>query len=513
MIKKFNKIFKKVFKKINIKPGLLIKGYVISISKELVFIDVGLKSLATILIKEFKNKKKKIDIKLGDKIDVILECIDNGFGKTILSYEKVEHNKEWLILKNALKNSISMFGFINGRTKGGFNIKLNNIKAFLPGSLVDIKPVKDITYLEGKKLEFKIIKLDKKRNNIVVSRKAVIKLEYNSIKKKTIKLIKEGVIIKGVVKNLTDYGAFINIGGLDGLLHITDMSWKRIRHPSDIVNIGDVIILKIIKFNSLNKRISLGLKQRSLDPWNNIIIRYPKGSITKGRVSNLTNYGCFVKLEDGVEGLVHTSEMEWKKKNINPYKFIKINKQINVMILNIDTKKRRISLGIKQCKINPWKFFHIKKETKCYVNGIIKSITDFGIFVGLFDGIDGLIHLTDISWDIINKKNINKYKKGDKIKSIILQVNVIRERISLGIKQLNINNFSKFLTIYKKNNFIYCKIILIKKKKIKINLGNKLIGYLNIIKNNIFNLFNNKKIIKLNFLKILKKKIVILTLF
>ncbi|WGS66480.1 S1 RNA-binding domain-containing protein [Candidatus Psyllophila symbiotica] len=311
MLKKFREIFKKSFKKININPSSLLKGHIISINKEFVFIDVGLKSLAVISTEEFSKKNK---IKIGDKINFILDCVDNGFGETMLSYEKVKYDKEWLFLENALKNSISMFGYINGKIKGGYNVELNNIKAFLPGSLVDIKPIKDITHLEGKKLEFKIIKLDKKRNNIVVSRKSVIKLKYNIVKKKPIKLIKKGMIVKGVVKNLTDYGAFINIGGLDGLLHITDMSWKRINHPSDIINIGDEIVLKIIKFDNLNKRISLGLKQRFIDPWNNIMIRYPKGFVTKGRVSNLTNYGCFVEIEEGIEGLVHISEMEWKKK-------------------------------------------------------------------------------------------------------------------------------------------------------------------------------------------------------
>ncbi|XZR52851.1 MAG: 30S ribosomal protein S1 [Enterobacteriaceae bacterium] len=511
MLKKFCNIFKKVFKKINIKQGSLLKGYIISIDKELVYIDVGLKSLTSISIEEFKNIKKKI--KIGDKINVVLDFLDNGLGETIVSYEKAQYNQEWLILEKALKNSTSMFGYINGRTKGGFNVDLNNIKAFLPGSLVDIRPIRDITYLEGKKLEFKIIKLDKKRNNIVISRKAVIKREYNSIKKKSMKLIKEGINIKGIVKNLTDYGAFIDIGGLDGLLHITDMSWKRIKHPIDIVNIGDEIILKVIKFDNLNKRISLGLKQRFLDPWNNIMIRYPKGFITKGRVCSLTNYGCFVEIEDGIEGLVHTSEMEWKKKKVNPYRLIKINKQVKVMILNIDKKKRRISLGMKQCKINPWKVFLNKKKNRKYVKGIVKSITDFGIFVGLFDGIDGLIHLTDISWNILSKKNINKYKKGDIIKSIILQIDIERERISLGIKQLYINNFNKFLITYKKNDFIYCKIILITFKKIVINLGNKLIGYLYNFNNNINNIIlNNKKIIKLNFISIKNKKIIILSL-
>ncbi|XZR53242.1 MAG: S1 RNA-binding domain-containing protein [Enterobacteriaceae bacterium] len=517
MIKKFNKIFKKIFKKINIKPGSLLKGNVISINKEFVFIDTGLKSLSTISIEEFKyikdikNNKNIIStkkIKIGDKINVVLECIDNGFGTTILSYEKSKCNQEWLFLENVLKKKESMFGFINGKIKGGYNVDLNNTKAFLPNSLVDLKPVKDISNLLSKLLEFKIIKLDKKRNNIVVSRKTVLKLKYKQIKKKPIKTIKVGINVKGIVKNLTDYGAFINIGGLDGLLHITDISWKRIKHPSDIINIGDEIFLKIIKFDKLNKRISLGLKQRIEDPWKNIIKHFPKGFVTKGRISNLTNYGCFVEIKDGIEGLVHTSEMKWDKKKINPIKFFKINNEINVMILNIDIKKRRISLGIKQCKINPWEKILFLKKSKSSIKGIIKSITDFGIFVGLFEGIDGLIHLNDISWNLFNKKNKEKYKKGYLIKSIILQVDIEHKRISLGIKQLNKDPYNKFLTIYKKNNFIYGKFISINKKKIKISLGNNLIVYLNILKFKISNYFNYKKIIKIKFIKIKKNKII-----
>ncbi|WMC20310.1 MAG: S1 RNA-binding domain-containing protein [Enterobacteriaceae bacterium PSpyr] len=507
MLKKFNKIFKKIYDKKTIKTGSLLKGYIIYINKEFVYIDTGLKSISAVSINEFKDKKNSLIVKLGDKINVILETVDNGFGITMLSYEKAKQNQEWLFFKNVLKNSTNIYGIINGKTKGGFNVNLNNVKAFLPGSLVDLKPVKDIKYLEGKKLKFKIIKLDKKRNNIVVSRKATIKLIYNYKIKKPIKIIKEGLNVKGIVKNLTDYGAFIDIGGLDGLLHITDISWKRINHPSDIINIGDEIFLKIIKFDKLHRRVSLGLKQRIIDPWNNIMKRYPKGFITKGRISNLTNYGCFVEIEDGIEGLVHTSEMVWNKKNINSFKIIKINKKIKVMILNIDIKRRRISLGIKQCKINPWKKFLIIKKKKKIIKGIIKSITDFGIFVGLFGGIDGLIHLTDISWKLLQKKKLNKYYQGYLIKGIILNVDIENEKISLGIKQIHKNQFNIFFNIYKKNNFIYGKIILIKKKKIKINLGNNLIIFIKKNKNKL-NLFKINKIIKVKFIEIKNNKII-----
>ncbi|BFI91176.1 30S ribosomal protein S1 [Enterobacterales bacterium endosymbiont of Anomoneura mori] len=508
MIKSFNNFFKKVLKKLEIKSNLLYKGYIKSINKEFVTIDAGFKSESLIPIEEFKNKKGKIENKPGDIINVILENFDNGYGETILSREKAKNNEKWLFLKNILKNSISMFGYIQSKTKGGYSINLNNIKAFLPSSLIDIRPLRDIKHLENRKLEFKVIKIDKIRNNIVVSRKAAIIFRKNILKKKQLKIIKKGINVKGIIKNITDYGAFINVGGLDGLLHITDMSWKRINHPSDIVNIGDEVILKVIKFDSLNKRISLGLKQRFKDPWKNILKKYPKGSIIEGKISNLTNYGCFVKIEEGIEGLLHISEIKIKKKKKILNKLFKINKKIKVFILNIDKKKRRISLGMKQFKNNPWKNFFIENKKGDNINGIIKSVTDFGIFINLKNNINGLIHFSDISWNFNNKKILKKFINGKKIKVIILHIDYKHKHISLGIKQLKNNLFNIFLSIYKKNNFIIGKMVSKNKNFIKINLGNNLIGYLNILKfKNI--IFNKNYLIKIYFLKINNKNIIL----
>ncbi|WP_343182850.1 30S ribosomal protein S1 [Buchnera aphidicola (Neophyllaphis podocarpi)] len=471
MTESFSKLFEESLKTIETRPGSIIKGTIISIDKDTILIDAGLKSESVIPIDQFKNSNGELEIKLGDKVDVALDAIEDGFGETILSREKAKRYESWIMLEKAHENNTTINGVINGKVKGGFTVELNDIRAFLPGSLVDIRPVRETIHLEGKHLDFKVIKLDKKRNNVVVSRRAVIEFENSTERNLLLENLKEDIKVKGIVKNLTDYGAFVDLGGVDGLLHITDMAWKRVKHPNEIVNIGDEIFVKVLKFDKEKTRVSLGLKQLSTDPWISISKRYPENTKITGRVTNLTDYGCFVEIEEGVEGLVHVSEMDWTNKNIHPSKVVSVNNILEVMVLDIDEERRRISLGLKQCKKNPWKSFAEKHIKGNKVQGKIKSITDFGIFLGLEGGIDGLVHLSDISWSIPGEEAVKEYKKGDEITAIVLQVDSERERISLGIKQLEEDPVNNYINNHKKGTLVFGKIINIDDKNITVNLS------------------------------------------
>ncbi|MCV2508558.1 MAG: 30S ribosomal protein S1 [Candidatus Lightella neohaematopini] len=478
MIESFTQLFEKSIKNINIYSGMIVKGLIVSITKNMVLVDANLKSEATIPIEQFYDMYGNLEIKVGDTVDVMLDNIENGLGETLLSREKAKKQEVWNQLEKIYNDTSTTVGIVSGKVKGGFTVELNGVRAFLPGSLVDIKPIKD-NNLEGKELEFKIIKLDKKRNNIVVSRRAILELEYNSYKLKLLSNLQEGMIVKGIVKNLTDYGAFIDLGGVDGLLHITDIAWKRVKHPSEIIKLGEEITVKILKFDKEQNRVSLGLKQLKHDPWLLLIKKYSEGDRLQGKVTNLTDYGCFVEIDHGIEGLVHISEMDWTNKNIHPSKLVNINDIVEVMILNIDHERRRISLGIKQCKINPWKNFASLYNKGDCVSGKIKSVTDFGIFIELDGGVDGLIHLSDISWET-DTKIIQQYKKGDIIKSLVLQVDAERERISLGIKQLIEDPLNVFFNNYR-NEIINGKVkSLDKDNGINLHLTNNINGYLNI---------------------------------
>lgn len=476
MNESFAQLFEESLKEIKTRPGSIIRGTIISIEKDIVLVDAGLKSESAIPIEQFKNSQGLLDINIGDQIDVALDAIEDGFGETLLSREKAKRHEAWLILEQAHEKSETVTGIINGKVKGGFTVELNDIRAFLPGSLVDIRPVRETIHLEGKELEFKVIKLDQKRNNVVVSRRAVIESENSAERDQLLENLQEGIHIKGIVKNLTDYGAFVDLGGVDGLLHITDMAWKRVKHPSEIVNIGDEINVKILKFDRERTRVSLGLKQLGKDPWIEISKRYPENTKLSGRVTNLTDYGCFVEIQEGVEGLVHVSEMDWTNKNIHPSKVVSVNDQVEVMVLDIDEDRRRISLGLKQCKINPWKEFSETHKKGVQVAGKIKSITDFGIFIGLNGGIDGLVHLSDISWTSSGDEAVKNYKKGDEISAVVLQVDAERERISLGIKQLEEDPLNIYVSNNKKGAIINGVVKSFDKKNMIIKLSENIEG-------------------------------------
>ncbi|WP_428994211.1 30S ribosomal protein S1 [Buchnera aphidicola] len=490
MTKSFAVLFEESLKKIKTQPGSIIRGVVISITKDTVLVDAGLKSEALIPIEQFKNSENILEVQIGDKVDVSLDAIEDGFGVTILSREKAKRHESWLILEKSHIDNATVLGKINGKVKGGFTVELGDIRAFLPGSLVDVRPVRDTMHLEGKELEFKVIKLDQKRNNVVVSRRAVIELEHNAERTQLLKKLFEGVEVKGIIKNLTDYGAFVDLGGVDGLLHITDMAWKRVKHPSEIVSVGQEIIVKVLKFDKEKTRVSLGLKQLSIDPWISISKRYPENTKLNGRVTNLTDYGCFVELEEGIEGLVHVSEMDWTNKNIHPSKVVKVNQIVEIMVLDIDEERRRISLGLKQCTINPWKIFSKTHKKGDHVIGKIKSITDFGIFIGLNGGIDGLVHLSDISWILSGEESVKKYNKGETISAVVLQVDSDRERISLGIKQLTEDPINYYVKLYKKNSIINGVVFKIDNENTVVKLSENIKG---IIKNNEYNKNKNIK--------------------
>ncbi|HET9678876.1 MAG TPA: 30S ribosomal protein S1 [Buchnera sp. (in: enterobacteria)] len=482
MKESFHQLFEESLQKTKTKPGSIINGIVVSIDKETVVVDAGLKSESSISIEQFKNNKGKMDVKIGDLVEVALDAIEDGFGETILSREKAKRHAAWIKLEDAFFNATTVVGIINGKVKGGFTVELNDIRAFLPGSLVDVRPIRDTMHLEGKELEFKVIKLDKKRNNVVVSRRAVIELENSAERTTLLENLKEGINVKGIVKNLTDYGAFIDLGGVDGLLHITDMAWKRVKHPSEIVSVGEEIVIQILKFDREKTRVSLGLKQLGKDPWIEISKKYPEGSKITGRVTNLTEYGCFVEIQEGVEGLVHVSEMDWTNKNVHPSKVVRVNDKVDVMILDIDEERRRISLGIKQCLDNPWKLFEQSYKKGDKVRGKIKSITDFGIFIGLDGNIDGLVHLSDISWDLPGEESVKKYKKGDSIVAIVLQVDSDRERISLGIKQIKDDFFSCYLKNNKIGSIISTTVISMEGEKILTKINEELLGKISLTK-------------------------------
>ena len=435
-------------------PGTIIKGIVLDIENGFAIVDAGLKSEGVIPLDEFKNESGELELELGDEVEVALEKYENGYGQTILSREKAKRMLVWEQLQVAHDNEEIVMGKITGKVRGGFTVDMNSVRAFLPGSLVDVRPVRDPGYLEGKDLEFKVIKLDKRRNNVVVSRRAVVESEYSEDREKLLETLVDGAIIKGIVKNLTDYGAFLDLGGIDGLLHITDMSWKRFNHPSEVVEIGQELEVRVLKFDKEKTRVSLGLKQLGEDPWKDIARRQPVGSRIFGRVTNITDYGCFVEIEEGIEGLVHVSEIDWTNKNINPAKVVQPGDEVEVAILDIEEEKRRISLGMKQCKPNPWDAFAASHEKGDIVSGSIKSITDFGIFIGLDGGIDGLVHLSDISWNEADDVAIRKYKKGDTVEAQLLVVDSERERISLGIKQLEQDPFGSYVATHPKGSIV-----------------------------------------------------------
>ncbi|WP_265497957.1 30S ribosomal protein S1 [Providencia rustigianii] len=478
MTESFAQLFEESLQNIETRPGSIVRGTVVAIDKDVVLVDAGLKSESAIPVEQFKNAQGELEIQVGDEIDVALDAVEDGFGETILSREKAKRHEAWLMLEKAYEEAETVTGVINGKVKGGFTVELNGIRAFLPGSLVDVRPVRDTTHLEGKELEFKVIKLDQKRNNVVVSRRAVIESESSAERDQLLENLQEGMEVKGIVKNLTDYGAFVDLGGVDGLLHITDMAWKRVKHPSEIVNVGDEINVKVLKFDRERTRVSLGLKQLGEDPWVAISKRYPEGTKLTGRVTNLTDYGCFVEIEEGVEGLVHVSEMDWTNKNIHPSKVVNVGDVVEVMVLDIDEERRRISLGLKQCKSNPWQQFAETHNKGDRVEGKIKSITDFGIFIGLDGGIDGLVHLSDISWNVTGEEAVREYKKGDEIAAVVLQVDAERERISLGVKQLAEDPFNNYLAATKKGAIVTGKVIAVDAKGATVELTLGVEGYL-----------------------------------
>ena len=479
MTENFAELFEESLKTIETRPGSIIKGTVVAITKDNVLVDAGLKSESVISIDQFKSVTGEVEVSVGDEIDVALDATDDGFGETILSREKAKRHEAWQVLEKAYEEKETIIGVINGKVKGGFTVEVSNIRAFLPGSLVDVRPVRDTAHLEGKDLEFKVIKLDQKRNNVVVSRRAVIEAEGSAERDELLESLAEGQEVKGIVKNLTDYGAFVDLGGIDGLLHITDMAWKRVKHPSEIVNVGDEIQVKVLKFDRERTRVSLGMKQLGEDPWVAIAKRYPEGAKLSGRVTNLTDYGCFVEIQEGVEGLVHVSEMDWTNKNIHPSKVVNLGDTVEVMVLEIDEERRRISLGLKQCIPNPWEEFAKNFNKGDKVSGKIKSITDFGIFIGLDGGIDGLVHLSDISW-AGGEEAVREYKKGDEISAVVLQVDPERERISLGVKQTEDDPFNQYLADNKKGAIVTGKVIEVDAKGAKIELADGVEGYLRV---------------------------------
>ncbi|NCH34629.1 30S ribosomal protein S1 [Cronobacter sakazakii] len=478
MTESFAQLFEESLKEIETRPGSIVRGVVVAIDKDVVLVDAGLKSESAIPAEQFKNAQGEIEIQVGDEVDVALDAVEDGFGETLLSREKAKRHEAWLMLEKAYEEAATVTGVINGKVKGGFTVELNGIRAFLPGSLVDVRPVRDTLHLEGKELEFKVIKLDQKRNNVVVSRRAVIESENSAERDQLLENLQEGMEVKGIVKNLTDYGAFVDLGGVDGLLHITDMAWKRVKHPSEIVNVGDEITVKVLKFDRERTRVSLGLKQLGEDPWVAIAKRYPEGTRLTGRVTNLTDYGCFVEIEEGVEGLVHVSEMDWTNKNIHPSKVVNVGDVVEVMVLDIDEERRRISLGLKQCKANPWQQFAETHNKGDRVEGKIKSITDFGIFIGLDGGIDGLVHLSDISWNVAGEEAVREYKKGDEIAAVVLQVDAERERISLGVKQLAEDPFNNYVALNKKGAIVTGKVTAVDAKGATVELADGVEGYL-----------------------------------
>jgi small subunit ribosomal protein S1 len=478
MTESFAELFEQSLASQRIRPGQILTGRVIEVGPDVVVVSAGLKSEAVIPVQQFKNERGELEVAVGDDVEVALDSVEDGSGETRLSREKAKRARTWERLETAFEKGEVVTGLINGRVKGGFTVEIDFVRAFLPGSLVDVRPVRDPSYLEGKTLEFKVIKLDQKRNNVVVSRRAVVEQEYSAERTELLDKLQEGTVIKGVVKNLTDYGAFVDLGGIDGLLHITDMAWKRVKHPSEVVNVGDEIEVRILKFDRERQRVSLGLKQLGADPWQNIARRYPSGTRLFGKVTNIADYGCFVEIEEGVEGLVHVSEMDWTNKNVNPSKVVHIGEEVEVMVLDIDEDRRRISLGIKQCKPNPWREFADNYNRGDRVNGQIRSITDFGLFIGLPGGIDGLVHLSDLSWDVPGEEAVRGYQKGQTVEAIVVAIDPERERISLSVKQLAKDPFSTWIAEHPKGTIVKGLVKDVDAKGAVVDLGGGIEGYL-----------------------------------
>lgn len=480
MTESFAELFEQSLLETQMAPGSIVKGVIMDIQGDFVIVNAGLKSEGVIPVDQFFDESGKLEIQVGDEVDVALDSLEDGFGETRLSREKAKRASAWIELEKASEANETVMGIISGKVKGGFTVELKHIRAFLPGSLVDVRPVRDTSYLENKELEFKVIKLDRQRNNVVVSRRAVVEEEYSADREALLENLQEGHTAKGVVKNLTDYGAFIDLGGIDGLLHITDMAWKRVKHPSEVVEVGEEIEVRILKFDKEKNRVSLGLKQMGEDPWVDIARRYPESSKLCGKVTNIADYGCFVEIEDGVEGLVHVSEMDWTNKNVNPNKVVQLGDEVEVVVLDIDEERRRISLGMKQCRTNPWDEFAATHNKGDKISGNIKSITDFGIFVGLDGGIDGLVHLSDISWNDVGEEAVRQFKKGDEVEAVVLSVDSERERISLGVKQLERDPFSNFVAENEKGSLVKGVVSEVDAKGAVINLGEGIEGQLRV---------------------------------
>ncbi|MGH8289508.1 MAG: 30S ribosomal protein S1 [Steroidobacteraceae bacterium] len=478
MTESFAQLFEQSLANQRIRPGMILTGLVIDVTPDVVVVNVGLKSEAVIPVEQFKNERGEIEVKSGDQVEVALDSVEDGTGETRLSREKAKRARTWTRLEEAFNKSEIVTGIITGRVKGGFTVEIDNVRAFLPGSLVDVRPVRDTSYLEGKPLEFKVIKLDQKRNNVVVSRRAVVEQEFSAERSALLDNLQEGSVVHGAVKNLTDYGAFVDLGGIDGLLHITDMAWKRVKHPSEVVKVGDEIDVRILKFDRERSRVSLGLKQLGADPWENIARRYPPHTRVFGKVTNIADYGAFVEIEDGVEGLVHVSEMDWTNKNVNPAKVVHTGQEVEVMVLDVDEDRRRISLGLKQCKANPWKEFAENYNRGDKVSGLIKSITDFGIFIGLTGNIDGLVHLSDISWDVPGEEAVRNFQKGQQLEAMVLTIDPERERISLGVKQLAKDPFSGYIAENPKGTIVKGVVREVDARGAVIDLGNGVEGQL-----------------------------------
>ena len=478
MSESFAELFEESLKYLDVARGAIIRGTVVAIDSDWITVNAGLKSEGVIAREEFVNERGELEINVGDEVEVAVDAIDDGMGFTRLSREKAKRAEIWGELEEAFEKTAIVKGIISGKVKGGFTVDVGLIRAFLPGSLVDIRPVRDVAHLEGKELDFKVIKLDAKRNNVVVSRRAVMEAEHSAERDQLLESLQEGMVVKGIVKNLTDYGAFVDLGGIDGLLHITDMAWKRVRHPSEVVEVGQELQVRVLKFDRERNRVSLGLKQLGEDPWDNIARRYPNSTRLFGKVSNVTDYGCFVEIEPGVEGLVHVSEMDWTNKNVNPSKVVQVGDECEVMVLDVDEERRRISLGMKQCTQNPWETFAQNFKKGDRVEGQIKSITDFGIFVGLDGGIDGLVHLSDISWNATGEEIVRNFKKGDNVEAVVLAVDPERERISLGVKQLEQDPFGQYLATNPKGSIITGTVREVDAKGATIELGEGIEGYI-----------------------------------
>ena len=474
----FADLFAESLAKQEMKQGEVIPAEVVRVDYNYVVVNAGLKSESFIPIEEFKNDRGEVDVKVGDFVSVAIESLENGYGDTVLSRDKAKRLAAWMNLEKALETGELVTGTVTGKVKGGLTVMTNGIRAFLPGSLVDTRPVKDTTPYEGKTMEFKVIKLDRKRNNVVLSRRAVVEASMGEERAKLLETLKEGAVVKGIVKNITDYGAFVDLGGIDGLLHITDLAWRRVRHPSEVLEQGQEITAKVLKFDQEKNRVSLGIKQLGEDPWIGIARRYPQGTRLFGKVTNITDYGAFVEIEAGIEGLVHVSEMDWTNKNVDPKKVVQLGEEVEVMVLEIDEERRRISLGMKQCKPNPWEEFAATHQKGDTVKGQIKSITDFGVFIGLEGGIDGLVHLSDLSWTEPGEEAVRKYKKGEELEAVVLSIDVERERISLGVKQMSGDPFNNFCSTHEKGSVVTGKVKSVEAKGAIIDLGNDTEGYL-----------------------------------